>query len=57
MRRAADRAHAGPPPPAGYNRLVQVRWQTSATDVAGEVRPTCAFMFSPSDVDLAAVLG
>src|SRR5690606_20143857 len=39
----------GPPPPCGMqNVLCRFRWHTSAPMLAGEVKPTCAFMLAPS---------
>jgi hypothetical protein len=49
VRGHADRPDAGPPPPCGMQKvLCRLRWHTSAPIAAGEVRPTCAFMFAPS---------
>merc|ERR1719487_516086 len=42
-------ATPGPPPPCGMqNVLCMFRWQTSAPQVPGDVRPHCAFKLAPS---------
>ena len=39
----------GPPPPCGIQKvLCRFKWHTSAPIRAGDVNPTCAFMFAPS---------
>ena len=57
VRRHADRAHAGPPPPCGMqNVLCRLRWQTSAPMSPGPAEPDLRVHVRAVHVDLAAVL-